>query len=143
MERRDLVLAVLAASNGARHSPVQVQKLFFLVDQRVASKVGGPHFEFVPYDYGPFDRAVYDELRQLEADGLVEIGTDGRYPSYALTPAGQVAGDTFLNELPPQVVDYIRRLSDFVRSLSFSQLVSVIYREYPSMRANSVFQEPA
>jgi hypothetical protein len=39
-----------------------------------------------------------------------------------------------------QARDYIDRESIFVRSLSFPELVAAIYKAYPEMRANSVFQ---
>ena len=73
MERSELVLAALAAGGkNASYSPVQVQKLLFLVDREGEKLVGGKHFNFVPYDYGPFDREVYDELARIlhEAGGL-------------------------------------------------------------------------
>jgi uncharacterized protein len=73
MDRQSLLLAALAASDGATHSPVQVQKLFFLLDSEIPSYTGGPHFHFIPYDYGPFDAAVYDELANLEEQGFVVI----------------------------------------------------------------------
>jgi hypothetical protein len=44
---------------------VQVQKLFFLLDENIAADLGGRQFSFEPYDYGPFDRAVYSELELL------------------------------------------------------------------------------
>jgi len=56
MDRGDLVLAALAAGGvGASYSPVQVQKLLFLIDREAANLVDGPHFSFRPYDYGPFE----------------------------------------------------------------------------------------
>jgi hypothetical protein len=39
-----------------------------------------------------------------------------------------------------KAIAYIRQASEFVRSLSFTQLVSAIYKAYPEMRENSVFQ---
>jgi hypothetical protein len=54
--------------------------------------------------------------------------------------AGQESGLALLNDLPPNTKNYIIQLSEFVRSLSFSALVSAIYKAYPAMRANSVFQ---
>ena len=61
----DIILAALAASRGAAHSPVQMQKLLFLLDKRLANELGGPHFNFIPHHYGPFDRTIYDLLEQL------------------------------------------------------------------------------
>jgi uncharacterized protein len=71
MDRRDTVLAALAAAGAnAWFSPVQVQKLLFLIDREVPAFVDGPHFAFAPYDYGPFDARVYGELDRLEELGM-------------------------------------------------------------------------
>ena len=143
MKRREIVLAAMASANGESHSPVQVQKLLFLLDREAAGLVGGPYFKFVPYNYGPFDKTVYEELEQLDAEGMIKISQIGWTRSYALTPTGQQQGDSFLGNLPEQAQEYIRGASEFVRSLSFIQLVSAIYRTYPDMRENSVLRPPS
>ncbi len=139
----EFILAALAASKGATHSPVQVQKLFFLLDRKLAGEVGGPYFNFTAYHYGPFDRTIYDLLERLAEQGFVEISSNPalRYRTYRLTPEGQRVGGTFLNQLDQHIVDYMGKLSDFVRGLSFAELVSAIYAAYPEMKVNSVFRE--
>jgi hypothetical protein len=142
MTRHDYVLAVLAAGNGDVHTPVQVQKLFFLLDRRVPERIGGPRFDFQPDSYGPFDKGVYEDLRALAAEGLVAILSPGHGgPLYRLTPAGLAAGDALLAQFPAATADYIRQLSAWVRKQSFVSLVSGIYQEFPEMRARSVFKE--
>jgi uncharacterized protein len=142
--RQEIVLAALATESGARFAPVQVQKLFFLIDENAAASIGGRQFEFAPYDYGPFDKAVYHELEYLARLGMVQIMSSGgsagrRY--YSLTPTGQQIGERRLDRMPAPTVDYVRNASRWVRSLSFAQLVGSIYRLYPRMRENSVFVE--
>jgi hypothetical protein len=138
----EIVLAALAAGQGETHSPVQVQKLLFLVDKRLPTHTGGPHFDFEPYHYGPFDSAVFSVLDKLEKQGLVQIDRepDRRWRSYRLTPAGQTKGDEILRSLAEPVSGYIVKLSKFVRGQTFAQLVSAIYKAYPETRINSVFQ---
>lgn len=140
MKRKDLVLGGLAVGEGASHSPVQVQKLFFLIDRKLGKRVEGPHFSFKPYFYGPFDPDVYKELEKLADMGLVEICHEGSSRNYRLTPKGQEKGAASLDTLEPPVVDFIRKLSSAVRGMRFAELVSAIYRAYPEMRENSVFQ---
>ncbi len=140
MNNRDVVLAALAPAQGKPHSPVQVQKLLFLLDRELSAFVGGPHFNFVPYNYGPFDKGVYQALDMLDAQGLVTIRPSGRQRTYALTPTGQNEGDNFLGELPDVARSYIQSASAFVLELDFLQLVSAIYQAYPDMRANSVIR---
>jgi uncharacterized protein len=139
MTRRELILAALAPAQGASHTPVQVQKLFFLIDKNIAPQVKGPHFNFQPYHYGPFDSDVYEELSRLAATGHVDID-QGKWKTYRLTVAGQLEADKHLAKLDAKAAEYIRNISDFVRSLSFTKLVASIYKKYPEMRANSVFQ---
>lgn len=141
MDRQTLVLAALSPAGLAVYEPVQVQKLFFLIDQNIASLVDGPHFSFYPYNYGPFDASVYGTLEDLATTQLIEISHDGFKRVYRLTESGLKAGQESLSSLSGAAQDYIRRISSFVRELSFSQLVSAVYKAYPEMRANSVFQE--
>jgi hypothetical protein len=142
MTREQLVLAALAASNGATHTPVQMQKLLFLIDNKIPLAVNGPHFNFEPYDYGPFDSKVYDTLERLDLDGLVETVSSSnlRWKKYRTTEHGLEVGRDLLDQLDATTADYIRQLSNWVRSLSFADLVSSIYNAYPEMKAKSIFK---
>jgi len=141
MDRKQIVLAGLYPSNQQYHSPVQVQKLFFLLDRNIPKLIDGPHFEFKPYNYGPFDHQVYRVLEELESEGMVEIFSAGYRNNYRLTIEGQHKANEIFDNLDPEAKDFISRISEFVLSLSFSSLVSAIYKAYPEMRENSVFQE--
>ena len=133
----------MVPASGMAHSPVQIQKLLFLIDREIPKLVGGPHFDFEPYQYGPFDSTVYSELRSLRAKGLVDVDLIwwGRR-GYSLSPEGQEKGEAILGELNEKAQAFIQKTSKFVRGLSFSKLVAAIYKAYPEMRENSVFQEP-
>lgn len=139
MKRNDVVLAALAPAEGAQHSPVQVQKLLFLLDEVCSGTLEGPHFEFKPRSYGPFDADVYRALEQLRDEGLATISFNGRWQDYALTPKGQKKAEEIKNQLAATTSEYIDRASEFVRKLSFSELVASIYEAFPHMRKNSVF----
>jgi hypothetical protein len=141
MTRNELVLAALAAAGqNASFSPVQVQKLFFLIDREAAPLIGGPYFDFQPYDYGPFDSGVYSALSVLEAQALVQSTSSGRYRVYLLTPTGYQAGNGLLAAIPANARTYFQQVTAWIRSLSFAQLVSAIYSKYPDMKVNSVFR---
>ena len=144
--RQKMVLAGLSAVPDASFEPVQVQKLFFLMDENIADEMYGKQFAFEPYDYGPFDKAVYAELEALQEEGLVHItahvsSTNMTGRSYSLTYAGQRHGEKVIDQMPPFVQKYLKQLSEWVRNLSFAELVGAIYRAYPNMRENSIFQE--
>ena len=75
--RQRIMLGALATARGGKFAPVQIQKLFFLIDENLADRIGGPYFAFEPYDYGPFDKSVYRELEALAIAGLVAIDQSG------------------------------------------------------------------
>ena len=141
MDRKDFVLAVMSSCPGAVYNPVQVQKLFFLIDAKIPNLVNGPHFAFSPYDYGPFDRSVYFALEALEDEDLVTIDRSAVYRTYTATRRGQAKGQVLFDALPNDAKKYVRQLSEFVRSVSFNELVSAVYHAYPEMRTNSVFRD--
>jgi hypothetical protein len=142
MNRSNAILAILASANGRTLSPVQLQKAAFLLDRNgLLSEGAGFHFE--PYDYGPFDKSVYDEAETLRIAGLAEIGPApfGRWKVYSATQAGIEQGQQVLAGLTEQRRNYVQKVTEWVRAQSFSSLVKSIYQQYPEMRVNSVFQD--
>ncbi len=139
--RQKVVLAALAADPGAKFAPVQVQKMFFLMDENIAKEFGRKHFNFEPYDYGPFDKSVYDELESLSRLGLVAVeNPESRAQRrYALSIEGQDLGAEALGSFSEKASEYVAQLSKWVRSLSFAELVGAVYRAYPRMKENSIF----
>lgn len=141
MTRSEMLMAALAAGGeNVSFTPVQVQKLCFLLDREAAHLLEGPHFNFAPYDYGPFDRAVYDGLDSLARGGMARIENAGRYRVYALTHAGFQSGTALMRRLPAGTQDYLVSMAAWVRELNFEQLVAAIYNRYPEMKINSVFR---
>lgn len=140
MNKDEFVLAAMAPAGTGAFSRVQIQKALFLLDRNIGELTNGPHFDFTPYHYGPFDPEVYRALEELERDGLITISRDPAKPSpmYALTPAGLAKGRKELDGLEQRVQDFIRNTVHFVRTVSFTDLVTAIYREYPEMAENSV-----
>ena len=71
LTRQDWLLLTLSRSPGGAMSPVQIQKALFLFGQEVGGAVGTQYYSFVPYDYGPFDSAIYVDLRRMMNKGHV------------------------------------------------------------------------
>lgn len=141
MERQEMVLVALAGGGAnAIFSPVQVQKLLFLLDRRAARLLGGPYFDFAPNGYGPFDRTISFELDGLSDEGLVETIRSRPYRRYILTRDGYKRGQHLLERLEGKARAYVTTLAEWVNGLDFQQLVTAIYRHYPEMRGNSVFR---
>jgi uncharacterized protein len=141
MNRSEYVLAVLSLlGQDACFSPVQVQKLFFLLDREIPELTAGPRFAFTPYDYGPFDSAVYHELEALSGNGLVAIQSGSTHRLYRLTESGREKGSSLSVELDAPAQAYIKKAGAFVLKLSFKGLVTAIYNSYPDTKAASIFR---
>ena len=141
MTKEDYVRAGMSAAKMNSLTPVRVQKLFFLLDVRIPEKIGGPYFEFAPYDYGPFDKNVYSVFESLENKNLAEIRKpDFNNPQlYQLTPSGQKNGDKMFGSFPKDTQESIVEFVEWIRKHSFTQIVSTIYKHYPDMSTKSVF----
>ncbi|HDV6632647.1 TPA: hypothetical protein RJX14_001439 [Legionella pneumophila] len=142
MNRKDLMLAALYPADMDSYTPVQIQKLLFLIQKKIPFCIEN-EFEFSPYDYGPFDKNVYKELEILASEGCVDIREheSSAWKTYGLTKEGSVKAKEVYNTLDDNTKNTIAKLSSFVRQLSFSQLVSAIYKAYPEMKQNSVFKD--
>lgn len=142
MNKRDLLLACMAAAGAHAYEPVQIQKLVFLFQERVAALFPAKPFTFKPYDYGPFDPDIYSCLEALAAEGNLEIlGTPFSRPRfYRLTEAGHKPANQALSSIQEPYNSFLLRLSKWVLSVSFAQLVGTVYRNYPQMQVNSVFK---
>ena len=140
LPRPDVALSVLALADGAKLSPTQLQKALYLIVRNAPSVFAeGQAYHFVPYNYGPFDSTVYADIDRLKLSGKAEIAR-GRWNEYSATPIGIEEGKHTLSTLPVPQQEYMKRVVDWVKSLSFQQLVKAIYDAYPEMRVNSIFK---
>lgn len=139
--RQEWLLMALAHRNGEPMTPAQIQKAMFLMSAEARQLVGQRFYDFIPYNYGPFDANVYHDLDAMVSNGLV---TSTHFPGrswrlYAVTPAGVAEAARARRTANAQGVRYLEKVVDWVSSLSFPQLVSAIYAKYPQYKANSVF----
>lgn len=141
MNRRDAVLAVLAAADGNGYGPAQLQKALFLISRNAPDVFDdGRGFNFTPYDYGPFDKRVYDAADGLASEGLCSVmHSSNGYRTYSATEDGRRLGQEVLARLDAGKRAYFQEVSRWVRSLSFAQLVKSIYQAYPDTQKNSIF----
>ena len=138
IERRGLVLAAIAASGPrARFNALQIQNLLFLIDREIAADIGGPHFDFEPYPYGPYDPSVLETVERLVAEGKVVVDRTGPYWVCFATPAGFGEGLVELDRMIGPASRFVTTASGWVLAQPFWQLLAAIYRRYPEMAANS------
>ena len=137
-----IVKALFGVERNISYSPIQIQKLLFLIDQELLEKIdGGPFFKFEPYDYGPFDIEIYDILSKLQSKGLIIIQKNQYQPKRIYIGSKKIytEGEKILEGMSPNVSKHISSLSSWIRELSFFQLVTYIYKKYPDMAIYSVF----
>jgi uncharacterized protein len=144
MNHSDWLLIVADLAQPRPLTPVQLQKCLFLLDKKLSPAQKGAEsiYQFTPYDYGPFDATVYQDAEGFASQGLMSIqkAPGQSFKTYSVTPAGHAQAQQVMEGLAPQIKEYARALVDWVQGLSFNQLVSAVYKEYPEMKANSVFR---
>ena len=138
MKCADLLLKIIAAADGKRLTPVQLQKVAFLLGEGCRDEMPDDYYSFRKYDYGPFSAAVYADAEKLERDGLIAISINSRggWREYAATAAGIEAD---FEDIPDVVSTYIEETVKWAMQLSFQQLVREVYKRFPQYRENSVF----
>lgn len=139
LTRSEEALVALASMPKGQATPVQAIKMLFLMEKKAPDALGGAKFDFVPYDYGPFDQGVYTELDGLSREGHVEI-LDGKPRRYVLTAKGREYAEVVKAKLEGRFVTYFENLGQWIATRTFAQLVNAIYTEFPEMRANSIFR---
>jgi uncharacterized protein YwgA len=133
-------MLAISSSKGRGLSPVQLQKVLFLLGKELPLVVGGDFYQFEPYNYGPFDKGVYQDAEGLSYAGYVSISNSGRLTEYSATPEGLKYAEEIRARAPQRGIEYLGKIVGWAQSLSFSALVRAIYQKYPEYRANSVFQ---
>jgi len=144
MDKHSIILAALAPAKRDAHTPIQVQKMLFLLDKNIPEYINGPLFHFKAFHYGPYDKNIYRVIDELSEQGLIEIDIDevGKiWRTYRLTRLGQTKGEEILKALEEAPRKYIKDVSDFIYKVSLGELIAAIYNEYPEMKVNAVFQE--
>jgi uncharacterized protein YwgA len=98
-------------------------------------------YRFRPYHYGPFDREVYSDLERLIDEGLVRRVKSKRYSGteFQITDVGKVEAAR-IARLQPGIAPYLKSVVEWMRPLTFTQLVSAIYKQYPKFREKSIFR---
>ena len=145
MTPQDWTLLTIAAADGDALRPVQLQKALFLISRNVPTRLRKTRsfYGFVAYDYGPFCKQVYTDAEILELTGLVQITRPPttRYQEFRATAAGLRRAESIREKLSAPADEYLQNVVDFVRTVSFNELVNAIYNAYPEMRENSVFSQ--
>ena len=140
MRRENWTLLTIASGNQPL-TPAQLQKSIFLIQKNFEGLDGIKDYNFVPYNYGPFDRAVYQDAESLEAEGLVASvpSGSGRWVNYVATAKGRDHLEKVI-KVDKKIQEEVSSIVELTQSLSFNALVREIYKEFPEMKINSIFR---
>ena len=142
MDRTDWTLLAIAAAEGDRLTPVQLQKALFLIGQTVPSVDQSNFYSFKPYNYGPFCQTIYADAEDLSARGFISIvsGPGQTWSNYQITPQGTERAQELLAQLDDHQKNYLKGLISWLKGLSFEQLLSYVYERFPDYAVNSMFR---
>ncbi|MBI4234199.1 MAG: hypothetical protein HY686_07155 [Chloroflexi bacterium] len=141
MRPRDWLLLYmhLESPHQDRLDPIRIMKGLFLFAQE-GGLPSEETYQFVPYAYGPCSFDIYDDLRALQEEGLIE----GQRPlgatwlRYHVTIRGNEKAATLLATAPPEKIKTLDSIKEQVMSKSFLGLLRFVYAKYPAFATSSV-----
>lgn len=144
IRQKILLLVFQNLKHGRKLDPIQIQKTIFLIEKEcIENKNFSKTFNFVPYNYGPFDKDIYNDLQILIQKNLAIPEWHWNIKQYKATESTtllnckdeliQYYGETFLQN--------VKNITDFVLSLSFNELLTWLYGKYPEMAENTVYNK--
>ena len=122
-------------------TPAQLQKVLFLVKQNFTNELKG-FYDFKPYNYGPFDKQIYNDAEELKQVGYIKlVRQDGHsWSMYIIEDDFDNSKYPALLKADEKISRYLKLLIDWAQKLSFEQLIASIYNHYPEYKINSVFR---
>lgn len=140
--RSDWALLAVAIGRGDGLGPVQLQKTLFLLGREMPNSVGPDFYEFIPYNYGPFSREIYEDAERLQALGLLtrRDHMGGDWEDFIPTAEGIRAASAVAARVGQPSVAYLTKVIRWAQEVTFDQLVRAIYAKYPEYKENSLFR---
>lgn len=128
LNRQKAIIKILTrAQRPVTH--LQLTKLCFLLRHQFDSQGGSAFYDFVPYKYGPFSFALFQEVGKLVDQGFVAE------PSSKSWELGEVEADT--SKLDKYVKADIDDLVGKYGSFSKNCLIDYVYKSHPRFTINS------
>lgn len=139
-ERKDILLAMLALAGKCGYSSTELQKLIFLADKNCPEIFSNQRYVFSPDTFGPVAEQIFDDVQELSHARLAAIIAKRTHRYYA-TSEGMKRGMEIFASLSFAERDYIKKISEYVRSLEFTQLSESLNHAYPEFVNEVLFQE--
>jgi uncharacterized protein (DUF488 family) len=126
LTRQKVLLYLIRAAKRPVHR-IELTKWAFLLRHDTQSQGGSAFYDFVPYHYGPFSFALYQELGKLEQQGYVRQADENHW-----TAATEEADDSPL-EIRRDINAIINRHS----RKDIDSLLDEVYERHPQFTVNS------
>ena len=151
MHRKLLPLALMYANGGEPiEGRTRLQKMVFLLQKELRQRehflVTEPGYDFIPYDYGPFSRDLYDDLDamidQQFVDDTEEPLRSGKVKYiYEIEGDGQelVESEAESWEDVSEILQIAREIKQEYNDMLLSDLIEFVYSEYPDYAERSVY----
>ncbi len=150
MHRKLIPMALMYAGD---EEPIEgrtrLQKMVFLVQQRMDShqnvSLESDDYEFIPYDYGPFSKELYDDLdslvdRQMVEDREEELDSGKVKYDYEIQSAGQEFVETQLSaEDAQEIMQIARNVKAEYNDMLLSDLIDDVYSRFPEYAQKSIW----
>ncbi len=132
LTRQKILLTLLNAADRPL-SRIELTKWAFVLRHETDGEGGASFYDFVPYHYGPFSFALYQEVEKLTVQGYVAQCDSTHWAT------GQVVAPKLEPHFLREVTSVARRL---VRK-NIDDLMDEIYARYPEFTVNSKRQQLA
>lgn len=143
IKNMDWTLLAISYAKEKGISPVRLQKSLFLLGEELRSIVGKKYYKFVPYNYGPFCKEIYQDVDLLAVERFIEVipNENQRYFEYFLTQAGEDHLKKLSFGKKSVGAEYLKQAVEWALDLSFDDIITSIYTAYPKYQKNSVFHK--
>lgn len=150
MHRKLIPMALMYAGG---KEPVEgrtrLQKMVFLVQQRMNSdrnvSLESDDYEFIPYDYGPFSKELYDDLdslvdRHMVEDREEELDSGKVKYDYEIQTAGEEFVESQLSsEDGQEIIQIARDVKTEYNDMLLSDLIDDVYSRFPEYAEESIW----
>lgn len=139
---RDLVLVVLGAQDKPVHGKTLLMKEVFLMHEEVLkSRSSDPNF--VPYRFGPYSFHVAGLLRELAADGILEVRgrANSNSESFRLTAKGRKMAAKVMKRLSKGEREAVSAKRMGWDQLGTHGVLNYVYKHYPRYKEKSIVKK--
>lgn len=151
MHRKLLPMALMYANDGEPiEGRTRLQKMVFLMQKQLKQRdqlgAVGLEYNFIPYDYGPFSKELYDDLdamiEQEFVDDTEEPLRSGKVKYiYEIEDDGEelVDSECESREDVDTIIQIAREIKKHYNDMLLSELIEYVYTEYPEYAERSVY----